>query len=220
MRPRKKKNLPERMEACADLWIRQPEQQRGRWRELFSESDRLSVELGCGKGTFICTLAAREPQNCFVAVEKVPDVLVMAMEKAEQMQLKNLRFVSADAKDIEDIFAPDEIDALYINFCDPWHKKRHYKRRLTYRGFLERFSRVLRQDALLQFKTDNAPLFEFSLPEFEAAGYETVSMTRDLHALGDESNIVTEYEANFSAKGFAINRLIARNARRPVDCEK
>ena len=207
MRPRKKKYCGERMEHCADIWLREPETLR---HYLETLTGPLEVELGCGKGTFICTMAARRPEVNFIAIEKVPDVLVTAMERAEALELSNLRFFCGDAKGIEEYFAPESLDRLYINFCDPWHKRKHYKRRLTYRGFLEKYRTVLKEDGEIQFKTDNEPLFRFSVPEFEAAGFTTLSRTADLHALGDPENIVTEYEANFSAKGFAIHRLIVK----------
>lgn len=205
MRPRKKKYCGERMEHCSDIWLRDCAALKAHLEQL---SGPLEVELGCGKGTFICIMAQRRPEVNFIAIEKVPDVLVTAMERAEELGLSNLRFFCGDAKSMEEYFAPESLDRLYINFCDPWHKRKHFKRRLTYRDFLRKYKRVLKTGGEIQFKTDNEPLFRFSVPEFEAAGFVTRSRTDDLHALGDPENIVTEYEANFSAKGFAIHRLI------------
>lgn len=207
MRPRKKKYCGRRMQDCADIWLQNKEELKAYLKDT---PDRLEVELGCGKGTFICTLAQRRPDTKFIAIEKVPDVLVTAMERAEALGLSNLRFFCGDAKEIEEYFEAGSVDRLYINFCDPWHKRKHYKRRLTYREFLQKYKAVLKNGGQIHFKTDNAPLFQFSVPEFRATSFEIVSLTEDLHALQDPENIVTEYEANFSAKGFKINRLIAQ----------
>ena len=135
MRMRRKKNLIPRMEACADWLIREPQTLRGHWRSLLPGAQALRVELGCGKGRFTCETAAAEPEVLFVAVERVPDAMVMAMERARDLGLRNVFFVDADAAGLPDFFAPGEVDRLYINFCDPWPTKRHAKRRLTHRNF-------------------------------------------------------------------------------------
>ena len=131
MRMRRKKNLIPRMEACADWLIREPQTLRGHWRSLLPGAQALRVELGCGKGRFTCETAAAEPEVLFVAVERVPDAMVMAMERARDLGLRNVFFVDADAAGLPDFFAPGEVDRLYINFCDPWPTKRHAKRRLS-----------------------------------------------------------------------------------------
>lgn len=143
MRMRRKKNLIPRMEACADWLIREPQTLRGHWRSLLPGAQALRVELGCGKGRFTCETAAAEPEVLFVAVERVPDAMVMAMERARDLGLRNVFFVDADAAGLPDFFAPGEVDRLYINFCDPWPTKRHAKRRLTHRNFLLKYRQVL-----------------------------------------------------------------------------
>ena len=175
-----------------------------------NKNPRTVYEFGCGKGAFCTQLALREPQTDIIAIEKVRDVLLMAMEKAAVMGLCNLRFANFDLERVAEILPPRSADAIYINFCDPWPRKRHAKRRLTSPLFLERYKGILKQDARIYFKTDNAGLFEYSLETFTEAGYTLYNVCRDLHAdpLG-ENNIETEYEKNFSAKGFKINYLEA-----------
>ena len=131
MRMRKKKNLLPRMERCAALQIKDPIAHRGHWRELMPEARELRVELGCGKGRFTVGTAAAEPDVLFVAVEMVPDAMVVAMERCAAEGLRNVRFIDANANILPEFFAPGEVDRIYINFCDPWPTKRHAKRRLT-----------------------------------------------------------------------------------------
>lgn len=207
MRMRKKKNLGPRMERCAAWQIKEPEALRGNWRSLMPAARELHVELGCGKGRFTCLTASAEPDVLFIAVERVPDAMVMAMERARDMELHNVFFVDADAAVLPTLFAPGEVDRLYINFCDPWPTKRHAKRRLTHRGFLLRYREVLKQEGEIHFKTDNLPLFEFSLLELPAAGFRLEEVTHDLHGAGVKG-IMTDYEEKFHTLGVRINRCV------------
>ena len=138
MRMRKKKNLHPRMDACESCWIRQPEAMRGHWRELYPQAQRLEVELGCGKGRFTAGTAKARPDTLLIAVEKVPDAMVVAMERVIGEGLKNVFFIDADAALLPELFAPGEVDRLYINFCDPWPKSNQKKRRLTHGNFLKK----------------------------------------------------------------------------------
>ena len=208
MRMRRKKNLGPRMEACAAWQIRDPEALRGSWRSLMPQAEELRVELGCGKGRFTAGTAEAEPDVLLIAVEKVPDAMVMAMERARDMDLRNVFFVDADAANLPAYFAEGEVDRLYINFCDPWPTKRHAKRRLTHRNFLLLYRKVLKEAGEIHFKTDNLPLFQFSLPEFAAAGFRTEEVTFDLHGAGVQG-VMTDYEAKFHALGTKINRCVA-----------
>ena len=210
MRMRKKKNLLPRMERCAALQIKDPIAHRGHWRELMPEARELRVELGCGKGRFTVGTAAAEPDVLLIAIERVQDALVLAMEAAIRKGLKNVFFVSLDAANIDQFFADDEIDLLYINFCDPWPTKRHAKRRLTYRDFLKRYAVILKEGGEIRFKTDNKDLFDFSVEEFEAMGWQLSDVTYDLHAAPVPGDVETEYEEKFSRKGNLICRLVAR----------
>ena len=208
MRMRKKKNLIPRMERCAACHVSDGFALKGRWREeLMPAAQALHLELGCGKGRFTAETARQNPDILFVAIEKVPDALVVAMERAMALELKNVFFVVGDAALLPDYFAPGEVERIYINFCDPWPPKGQAKRRLTHRGFLESYRRVLRPEGQIHFKTDNQPLFEFSLLEFPEAGYALSEVTRDLHGDGPRG-VMTDYEAKFFEQGLPINRCV------------
>lgn len=218
MRMRRKKNLGPRMEACAAWQIKDPKALRGNWRSLMPGAKELRLELGCGKGRFTCQTAAANPEILFVAVERVPDAMVMAMEKARDMGLTNVFYVDADAALLPEFFAPEEVDLIYINFCDPWPPKRHAKRRLTHRNFLKLYREVLKEKGQIHFKTDNAPLFEFSILEFPEAGYDLEEVTRDLHANG-VCGIMTDYEEKFHNLGTRINRCVGIKGELPPQPE-
>ena len=214
MRMRKKKNLLPRMERCAALQIKDPIAHRGHWRELMPEARELRVELGCGKGRFTAGTAAAEPDLLFVAVEMVPDAMVVAMERCAAEGLRNVRFIDANANILPEFFAPGEVDRIYINFCDPWPTKRHAKRRLTSRQFFERYDKILAGNGVVEFKTDNDDLFAFSMEEVAEAGWTLDAHTFDLHhdPVLNEGNIMTEYEEKFSSLGHPIHKLIARRS--------
>lgn len=208
MRMRKKKNLVPRMERCSAVLITDPFAQRGQWRTLFQSGGELHVELGCGKGRFTAETAQQNPGISFVAIERVPDAMVMAMERVCAMGLQNVRFISCDAAQLPDIFSPGEVDRIYINFCDPWPTKRHAKRRLTHYNFLKLYRQVLKPNGQIHFKTDNAPLFAFSLEEFPTAGFSLSEISHNLHENGP-CGIMTDYEAKFYELGTPINRCVA-----------
>jgi len=209
MRMRKKKNCGARMERCSDLWIREPEQNKGKWHKLFGNENPIHLEIGCGKGDFVCGMAKQNPDINFVAVEKVEDVLVMAMEKAMAAELDNVFFIDMDAENINEIFESGEIRRIYLNFSDPWKKNKQAKRRLTHKNFLDRYKKVLMPGDYIWFKTDNKQLFEFSLNSMAAENYKLENITFDLHASGFEGNIMTEYETRFSEAGMPIYRVEA-----------
>ena len=208
MRMRKKKNLIPRMERCSSVLVTDPTAYRGQWRSLFHPDCQVHVELGCGKGRFTAETARENPDILFVAIERVPDAMVIAMERVCALGLQNVRFISCDAAQLPDIFAPGEVDQIYINFCDPWPTKRHAKRRLTYRNFLKLYRQVLKEHGQIHFKTDNAPLFAFSVEEFPQAGFSLSEVTDDLHADGPRG-VMTDYEAKFYELGTPIHRCVA-----------
>lgn len=208
MRMRKKKNLIPRMDACGDWLIRDPAALRGRWRELFPDARELRLELGCGKGRFTVETVQSEKDVLLIAVEKVPDAMVVAMERARDAAARNVRFIDADAALLPELFAPGEVDRIYINFCDPWPKSNQKKRRLTHGNFLRLYRQVLRPGGQIHFKTDNDALFEWSLEEIPAYGFTLSEVTRDLHGAGI-SGVMTDYEAKFHALGKNINRCVA-----------
>ena len=207
MRMRRMKNLEPRLEAAGEYCISDQRAAglRGRWRSLMPEARELRVEVGCGKGKFTVETAQAEPDVLIIALERVREAMVIGMEKAREMGLKNVFFVSMDVARIEEYFADSEIDLLYINFCDPWPRKKNAKRRLTYHTFLEKYRRVIRLGGQIHFKTDNAKLFEWSLEELAACNFPLQNVTRDLHANGPVG-IMTGYEEKFYQLGTPINR--------------
>lgn len=205
MRMRKRPNLEPRMAACTAVWIQDPAAHKGRWRELMPGAAELRLEIGCGKGKFTVESAALEPGVLFVAVERVKEALVLAMEKSLEMGLKNVFFLSVDAAELEQYFAPGEVDLIYLNFCDPWPRSKNAKRRLTYHTFLEKYRLVLRPDGEIHFKTDNEKLFQWSLEEFGQYGYPVRNVTDDLHKDGI-TGVLTGYEEKFIALGTPIHR--------------
>ena len=207
---RKKKHGAERIAACAELLIETPSERIADPTAFFPDPGKpLCLEIGCGKGDFAVGMAKKHPDVNFIAMEKFADAACLALEKAKasagERPADNLRFLIGDAKNLADWFPDGVFDCIYLNFSDPWPKKGHAKRRLTYRGFLALYRRLLKADGRLEFKTDNRGLFDFSLAELAAVGTETLFLSYDLHrsTLAGE-NIETEYERNFSAKGFDI----------------
>ena len=207
MRMRKKKNLATRMEACGALLVTDPAAERGRWRERRPDAVKLRLELGCGKGRFTAETAAAHPEDLYVAIERVPDAMVIAMERCRAMGLTNIFFIDGDAATLERYFAPGEVDLIYINFCDPWPSVKHSRRRLTHEGFLRGYRKVLREGGQIHFKTDNRDLFEWSLFQFPKAGFALSEITRNLHGDGVQG-VMTDYEEKFHALGTPINRCV------------
>ena len=216
MRMRKKKNLVPRMERCGDFLIRDPYDRAGRWRELMPEARELRLELGCGKGRFTVDTAGSLPEILYIAIEKVPDAMIIAMERARERGLQNLRFIDGDAARLGEMFAPGEVDRIYINFCDPWPKSRDAKFRLTYPGFLRSYAMLLPVGGQIHFKTDNLPLFRWSIEQMEREGWALSEVTNDLHADGGDF-FMTDYEAKFTAEGLKINRLVATKTEKTLD---
>lgn len=209
MRMRKKKNGPQRLEACKEFLLEKREEPISSAKDLFEREGELWLEIGCGKGGFACGMAKKHPNACLVALERVHDVMVIAVEKAkataEERTADNLRFMIARAEELSEIFSQASLDAIYLNFSDPWPKKGYAKRRLTYRKFLCVYFSLLKTDGKIFFKTDNKDLFEFSLGELEALGYECDYITYDLHSSEYAvDNVMTEYETNFSSQGIPI----------------
>jgi tRNA (guanine-N7-)-methyltransferase len=209
MRMRKKPNMPQRVERCASVHITDPEVYRGAWLHKISGFREVYLEIGCGKGRFTAETAASLPDTLFVAVERVPEALIIAMERAVRHDIRNIRFIESDATLLEKIFGPAEIARIYINFCDPWPRSGHKKRRLTHESFLKLYKEILKPDGEIHFKTDNGDLFDFSLAEFELNGFELVDVTRDLHENGP-GGVMTDYETKFCEQGVSINRCVAR----------
>ena len=196
------------MERAAAVQIKTPEEYPGKWREAFSGYSALHLELGCGKGRFTADTAAANPDILLIAVEKVRDAMVVGMERAVDRGLTNVRFIDRDVTLLPEIFAPGEVDRIYLNFCDPWPKSRDAKHRLTAPGFLRLYADALPVGGQIHFKTDNLPLFVWSLEQFAGENWELSEVTNDLHAEGI-CGIMTDYEAKFHAEGVKFNRLVA-----------
>ncbi len=209
MRMRKKKNCAERMERCTEVWIKNPQDYKGSWCNLFGNNNPIHIEIGCGKGRFITETAKVNPDINYIAIEKVEDVIVMAMEKATEAELKNVVFVDMDAEKIEEVFEKGEIQRIYLNFSDPWKKNKQAKRRLTHKNFLDKYKLVLNAGDYIYFKTDNRALFEFSLNSFAEEDFKMQNISLDLHNSKFEGNIMTEYEQRFAEQGMPIYRVEA-----------
>ena len=208
MRMRKKPNLIPRMEKCAQVQIKDPKQLKGTWRKSFPEYDKLWLELGCGKGRFTAGTAEQNPRTMLLAAEKVADAMVIGMERACDAGIENIRFIEMAALELGEVFENAEIERIFINFCDPWPKSRDAKHRLTAPGFLRSYADLLPTGGEIHFKTDNRPLFDWSVEQFNAEGWELREVKNDLHADG-VSGVMTDYEAKFHAQGVKINRLVA-----------
>lgn len=205
MRMRRRNNLEPRMARCQQIMIPAPQEMAGRWRSLMPEARQVRVEVGCGKGKFTVETAQAEPDVLFIAIEKVREAMVLAMERAQEMGLKNVFFLDMDVAKLGQCFAPGEVDLIYINFCDPWPRSKHAKRRLTFPSFLDQYAYALPLGGLIAFKTDNAPLFDWSLEQFAACGWQLKNVTHDLHKDG-VIGVMTGYEEKFHALGTPICR--------------
>ena len=199
------------MERVAELLVEEPEALRGRWLAEEPGTEKLYVELGCGKGRFTVETAKAEPSAVILAIEKVPDAMVLAMERARDAGVTNVRFMDFDAANLASIFAPEEIDRLYLNFSDPWPKSRDAKFRLTAPSFLRLYADALSPGGQIHFKTDNTPLFDWSVEQMTSEGWALSELTHDLHQNGPVG-VMTDYEAKFYAEGLKINRLVAAKA--------
>ena len=207
MRMRKKPNLPARLERCADVLTAAPETVRGHWLEVYPGCGRLYLEIGCGKGRFITQTAKDMPDTLLVGLERVPEALVVAMERTVDGGLQNIRFVDTDAARLPALFAPGEVGRIYLNFRRPMaEKKRTPKRRLTHENFLMLYKQILAPGGEIHIKTDNDGLFDFSLEQLEACGFELSAVTRDLHINGP-AGVMTDYELRFHEQGVSIKQL-------------
>lgn len=199
--------------------IKNEAEYKGKWNDVFSNQHPIYVEIGMGKGQFLLNLAKKNPDINYIGIERYSSVLLRALEKYDSMQsdmqeaceLKNIRFICMNAFDLPNVFEAGEVAKIYLNFSDPWPKARHASRRLTSTNFLAQYDKVLAKDGVVEFKTDNRNLFEFSLEQVEEAGWKLLGHTFDLHhdEKMNEGNVMTEYEEKFSSLGNPIHKLIA-----------
>ena len=210
MRRRKVKGADIKLLSYKDYVLRDNiETLKGKWNEKFNNNNSIHVEFGTGRGKFITTLAAQNPDINYIAFEIKEEVLIKGVEKAVEANLNNILFAWADVKNILDYFDENELSRVYVNFCDPWPKKRWVKRRLTHTNFLNMYEKVLNENGELHFKTDNQNLFEFSLNEISANDWQLKNISLDL-ANSDFENVTTEYEDKFMSYGMKIYRCEAK----------
>ena len=207
------RNIAGSREVIADskFSVKDPEKKKGLWKkEVFGNDKPIHIEIGMGKGRFIMDMAALHPDINYIGIEKYSSVLLRAIQKQEELQLPNVIFIRMDAEVITEVFAPAEVDKIYLNFSDPWPKDRHAKRRLPSREFLGRYDKILKPDGVVEFKTDNRDLFQFALDEVEPAGWTLDAVTYDLHndEVMNQGNVMTEYEEKFSSQGNPIYKYI------------
>lgn len=222
MRQRNIKNLQEKLDMNSSFLIDNPKELKGSWHDIFGNENPICLEIGCGKGRFITSRAMDHPEQNYIAIEGQSNVVLRALQKAEENSIANLRIFITYVSDLKEYFDAGELSTVYLNFSDPWPKARHAKRRLTYRDRLKNYKEVLSPGGFIEFKTDNDGLFDFTLGEIEAVGYRVVEMTRDLHGeMSDEMFIelsgdmsafaadaaayLTEYEEKFMVLGKNIN---------------
>lgn len=211
MRQRGVKNRDAICEACREWIAEDPKEKRGNWRSSFADpSLPVHLEIGSGKGGFICEMARLHPDVNFIAAEGGTNINVRILQKAKNCKLSNILVIMEYIEDVRDYFAEGELDRIYLNFCDPWPKERTAKRRLTHRSRLAAYEACAAPGAVLQFKTDNDALFDFSLEEIRSRGMLIRWVTRDLHHSPYAARSAeTEYELKFSAEGKSINCLQA-----------
>ncbi len=190
--------------------IRNPESHRGSFGKLFGNDNPIEIEVGMGKGKFIMELAQLNPDVNYIGIERYSSVLLRALAKRQELELSNIFFMCVDARAMAEMFAPGEVNRIYLNFSDPWPKDRHAKRRLTSPEFMAVYDQILKKDGVVEFKTDNKGLFDYSLEAIPQAGWRIEGYTRDLHhSEMAQGNVMTEYETKFSSMGNPIFKLIA-----------
>lgn len=209
MRRRKKPGSAEKLLSYDEYVINHPQKVKGNWNKVFKNSNDIHVELGTGRGQFITELASRNQEINYIGIEIKEEILLKAVEKANEKGLYNIRFLWYDINKIEEVFEKEEINSIYINFCDPWPKKRWAKRRLTHRAFLKKYIDILKSHGRINFKTDNEQLFEFSLNEFSFLDMKLHDIFLDLHRDSQKDIVTTEYEEKFKSLGMKIYSCIA-----------
>jgi len=186
--------------------IKNYEEYKGKFNLIFENNNPIHIEIGMGKGNFIINMAKKYPNINFIGIEKFDSVLVRAIEKVEE-EIPNLKFIRMDATNIEDIFYK-EIETIYLNFSDPWPKKRHSDRRLSSEKFLKRYDNLFSGNKKIIMKTDNRKLFEFSIMSFTNYNYKIEEISLDLNDDDIKDNVQTEYESKFHNKGYPIYKIV------------
>lgn len=206
MRVRNKPWAKEKIANYPKLVIQSPVELKGKWKRQFNNNNPIHLEIGTGKGSFILEMARQNPSINFIGLERNESIIVNALDRLIETNINNLVLLNIDAKNLTEIFADGEISRIYLNFSDPWPKKRHEKRRLTYKAYLEIYKTLLTEAGEIHFKTDNQGLFEYSLESFSYYGMHLKNISLDLHNSNMKDNVMTEYEQKFSEMGNRIYR--------------
>lgn len=216
MRIRKKKWAQPELDLCR-YFVKDPKQYFGRWKEFFNNDNEIQLEVGCGKCSFVAQKALLNPDINFIAVDIKSDMLGVGRRNIEQLftennrEVNNIALVAFNVENIDELISPlDNISTMYINFCNPWPKEKHKKRRLTHTTKLNKYRSFLNDDAIIKFKTDNDELFDESFEYFDESKFEIIYKTYDLHNSDVKDNIMTEHELMFSSEGIKIKHLIAK----------
>ncbi len=208
MRLKKVPGALERIEA-SDYVIKDGKEYYGKYETLFEKKQPIHIEIGMGKGKFITEMAQLHPEINYIGIEKFDSVLIRALEKQEEMELANLKLMRLDAEMIDEVFN-HEIDRIYLNFSDPWPKKRHAKRRLTSKEFLKAYDSIFKTTKEIIMKTDNRKLFEYSIMSFTNYGYQIEEISLNLYDDDIKENVATEYETKFHNLGYPIYRIVVK----------
>lgn len=209
MRVRKRKGAEEHLANHPQYVILNPEDAKGKWRQVFGNTHPIHIEVGSGKGGFITGMALKNPDINYIGIDIQLSVLSYALDKVLDSQASNVKLLRVDGSSLTNYFDDGEVDMMYLNFSDPWPKTKHEKRRLTYKSFLETYQYILPEHGEIHFKTDNRGLFEYSLASFSQYGMTLKQVWLDLHASDYEGNVLTEYEQKFARKGQVIYRVEA-----------
>lgn len=194
----------------SNLFVPKASVNKGKWNEVFGNSNPIYLELGCGRGDFLVQHASNNPNINYLAVDLKDEVLIYGLHKLQEKNIENARLTAMNIDYIEDVFEKDEVSKIYINFCNPWPKDRHNKRRLTHTRFLSKYKNFLKPGSEVWFKTDDTDLFNASQEYFKESGFEIEFLTYDLHKSDFEGNIMTEYETKFTGLGMKTMCLTAR----------
>ena len=209
MRFRKvKKAVAEIEEYKGDMYLKEYMNLKGSWNSIFENKNPIKLEIGMGRGKFLIGMAEKNDNINYLGMDKLGTLLLKPLKRIEEKKMNNIRIFGGNAIELEDIFEENELDELFLNFSDPWPKDRHFKRRLTYKGFLEKYARVLKNGGRINFKTDNDALFDFSMEEIRKVNAKIIDLTYDLHEERAEKIFTTEYEDKFKAQGIKIKRVI------------
>ena len=215
MRLRGRKGIRENLEQQVDLVVLDPKQHKGKWSELFGNDHPIFVEFGMGKGQFISQMSYKYPEFNFIGIDMYDELVRRASEKARNAWSQadvetppNLKLALANIEQIEEVFEPEELERIYLNFSDPWPKAKHARRRLTHPRFLKKYTELLNSKGQIHFKTDSETLFDFSLNAIADFGLQMTNISLNLHRDGlNEEHVMTEYEQKFMGKGMNIHRV-------------